>query len=1170
MGIHSWLRRRSGRTAAPGTTRRACRPALHRLEVRDVPAVVGYYDMVAGQGVPSQASPITAAGHTAVLLTDLTAADLAGIDILFVQNPDNAGYGAEYLSRLTSIQTAVANGLTLVLHDRYVDPAESILPGGAGFNIVRDFTDPASIDVIDDGTLVTHGPAGVVTDTTLDNGTNSSHGFALSGSLPADARLILGTGDHTHVVTFSYRFGAGNVVYSSIPLDFYLANKTTNPSFASIYAPNVVAYAADLLNVAPTAGAGALSTAEDATAAGRLTATDPNGDPLTYGIVSGPAHGTVALTDPATGDYVYTPAPNYFGTDSFTFRVGDGRGGAATGTVSITVTPVNDAPTAADATATAAEDAAVTVDVLANAADVDGDTLTAVLGTGPTHGTLTLNADGSFTYTPAADFNGSDSFTYTASDGTATSNVATVTITVGPVNDAPAAAADSYTVAEDSTLTVAAPGVLANDTDVDGDPLTAVLAAGPAHGTLTLNADGSVSYTPAANYSGPDSFTYHASDGSAASGLATVAITVTPVNDAPAAAADAYATAEDTPLTVPAPGVLANDSDVDGDALTAAVVTGPEHGTLTLNADGSFTYTPAANYSGPDAFTYAASDGQGGTATGAVSLTVTPVNDAPTAADRSVTADEDTPVIVTPAGTDVEGGPLTFALIAGPAHGTATANVDGTFTYAPAANYHGPDSFTYQANDGALDSAPATVSITVAPVNHAPVAAGDSYATSEDTPLTVAAPGVLTNDTDVDGDGLAAALAAGPAHGTLALNPDGSFTYTPAADFNGTDSFTYTLSDGRGGTATGTVTVTVAAVNDAPSFVVLPADVTANEGAPATFIAAATDLDDDPLAYAWNFGDGTTATGPAVTHTYAGDGAYTVVLTVSDGRGGSATATLTATVLNVPPVVTTGPGAAINEGGTFAAGGSFADPGADAWAATVDYGDGSGVQPLTLNADKTFALNHAYADDGVYTVTVRVADGGGVGTGTLTVRVNNVTPTANAGPDQTATEGDVVVLRGTFTDPGATDTHQFNWVVRDPSGRVVATGSGPSVTFVPADNGLYTAAFTVTDDDGGSSTATVRVTVANAPPTVAIVGPTLSMSGRPVSFTAAVTDPGSADTHTITWQVIKANGKVVATGTGSQLQFTPTPGTYTIECTVTDDDGAVVTTTQTLTVRPQP
>src|SRR5207247_1982131 len=247
--------------------------------------------------------------------------------------------------------------------------------------------------------------------------------------------------------------------------------------------------------------------------------------------------------------------------------------------------------------------------VLGNDTDVDGDTLHAVLVSGPAHGTLTLSANGSFTYTPAANYNGSDSFTYKANDGSADSTVATVNLTIAPVNDPPVANNDSFSTAEDTPAGVVAPGVLGNDTDVEGEPLTAILGSGPTHDTVTMHTNGSVSYSPAANYNGPDSFTSRARDGVADSNVATVSITVVAVNDPPVAAGDNYSTNEDATLTVVAPGVLANDTDVDGDALTAIVVSGPSHGTLTLRANGRISYTPAANYNGLERFTYRATDG---------------------------------------------------------------------------------------------------------------------------------------------------------------------------------------------------------------------------------------------------------------------------------------------------------------------------------------------------------------------------------------------------------------------------------------------------------------------------------------------------------------------------------------------------------------------------------
>src|SRR5439155_435442 len=213
-------------------------------------------------------------------------------------------------------------------------------------------------------------------------------------------------------------------------------------------------------------------------------------------------------------------------------------------------------------------------------------TLTSIRVSGPSHGTLALNADGSFSYTPAANYNGPDSFTYRINDGTVDSNVATVTLTINAVDDAPVAGNNNYTTSESTSLAVGAPGLLGNDTDVEGDALTAILVSGPSHGTLALAANGGFSYTPAAGYNGLDSFSYRANDGTADSHAATVTLTISPVNDAPAAANNNYSTNEDVTLTVNAPGMLGNDTDVDGDPLTAILVSGPSHGTLTLNVNG--------------------------------------------------------------------------------------------------------------------------------------------------------------------------------------------------------------------------------------------------------------------------------------------------------------------------------------------------------------------------------------------------------------------------------------------------------------------------------------------------------------------------------------------------------------------------------------------------------
>jgi VCBS repeat-containing protein len=247
--------------------------------------------------------------------------------------------------------------------------------------------------------------------------------------------------------------------------------------------------------------------------------------------------------------------------------------------------------------------------VLTNDDDLDGEALIAIIDTPTANGSLTLNPDGSFAYVPNLDFTGQDSFTYHANDGALDSNSATVAIQVVAGNAPPVAINDAYTIPINNALSVSSPGVLANDFDSDADALGAVLDTGTSHGALLLNNDGSFSYTPSQNYFGMDIFTYHANDGNSDSAPTQVNIEVLEGNIPPVAADDTYTVTQDSPLTMPPPGVLLNDSDANGDPLTAILDDTAEHGILALNADGSFTYTPQAGFSGEDFFRYRADDG---------------------------------------------------------------------------------------------------------------------------------------------------------------------------------------------------------------------------------------------------------------------------------------------------------------------------------------------------------------------------------------------------------------------------------------------------------------------------------------------------------------------------------------------------------------------------------
>jgi hypothetical protein len=267
--------------------------------------------------------------------------------------------------------------------------------------------------------------------------------------------------------------------------------------------------------------------------------------------------------------------------------------------------------------------------VLAN--DSGGPGRQVVNVTPVTNGILFPGADGAFFYQPNIGFAGNDAFTYQVSDGGLLSNVATVTISVVPPNSPPVATDDAFAVDEGQTLNAGAPGVLGNDTDANSNPLTAFLISGVSTGTLTaLQPNGSFSFTPPSpEFNGTTSFTYQADDGTARSNTATVTITVNAVNDTPAAQPDSYTTVEDTEISVPANGVLGNDTDPDGDTLTAEVAGNVSSGALQLGPNGSFVYRPLPDFNGTASFTYRAKDAAAQSAPVTVTISVTPVNDAP-------------------------------------------------------------------------------------------------------------------------------------------------------------------------------------------------------------------------------------------------------------------------------------------------------------------------------------------------------------------------------------------------------------------------------------------------------------------------------------------------------------------------------------------------------------
>ncbi|EMP4114260.1 tandem-95 repeat protein [Vibrio parahaemolyticus] len=527
---------------------------------------------------------------------------------------------------------------------------------------------------------------------------------------------------------------------------------------------------------------------------------------------NGPANGTVSVNP--DGSVTYTPNDNYQGTDSFTYIVTSGGVSEST-TVSVDVTPVNDAPVAKDDTAITDEDTAVTIDVLPNDNDIDGDKLSIQSASVPEAQGKVEIVDGKLVFTPAENFNGDAEITYTVTDGELTDE-AKVTVTVNPVNDAPTIKVDAVeSITEDAVNTDTVVATLTvRDTDTPEDQLTVSLENN-SNGYFVLVGN-EVKLTQA----GVDAvnndelnlknltISASVSDGVNPTANDSDSLIVNRVNDAPTvenAIADQVLSEDFDAYTIDL-----NEVFKDSDSALNFSVSGNNSIQISI-VNGVATITPTADWNGKETITFTATDPSGESISQTVNFTVAPVADI--VADKA-TVVEDTPTIIKVLGNDTfegDGKVVSLDTNNGPANGTVSVNPDGSVTYTPNDNYYGADSFTYIVTSGGVSES-TTVSVDVTPVNDAPVAKDDTAITDEDTPVTI---DVLPNDTDVDGDKLSIESASVPKEQGTVEVVNGKLVFTPAENFNGDAEITYTVTDGAL-TDQATVNVTVNAVNDTP------------------------------------------------------------------------------------------------------------------------------------------------------------------------------------------------------------------------------------------------------------------------------------------------------------------------------------------------------------------
>jgi VCBS repeat-containing protein len=742
---------------------------------------------------------------------------------------------------------------------------------------------------------------------------------------------------------------------------------------------------------------------------------------------------------------------------------------------------------------------------------------------------------------------------------------------------------DAYAAGQGKALAVvAAKGVLVNDRDPQGKPLIALLAANPRHGTLTFNADGSFTYTNDGTGAASDSFTYQASNGTALSNIATVTITLGGA-DAITAAADSYSLPHGGNITVAAPGVLANDLDPNGAPLTASAAALPAHGSLTLNPNGSFTYAHDGTNTTSDSFSYRASDGTLPAATGAATLTIG-TDTAPVVASQTYTTTQNTPLTVAAPGVltgavDPDSPAITALLQTPASHGAVSLNPNGSFVYTPATGYAGADSFTYRGSDGIVTSANAgTAAITVSAIPR-PSAADDRYVATTPT-LTIAAPGILGNDTingapiisfgingnDQNGIGHPAVTAR---NGQITLNADGSFVYNaPSATFAGDDTFRYVISN-PSGTSTASVTITVALVNTkCPAASIGPSTLPVG-AAGAIYPAVSFTMTGGAGPVVWTSGvlpAGMSFSNAGVlTGTAASVGSYNITEMATDASACVAVTTL---------ILTVGcPAVAISATNLAAATDSVAYPpvvlSAFGGTAPFAWSVSSGTLPAGMTLSSAGVLAGTPSQIASFLFVVKATDANGCfGTSDLAIvvkpRCPAITITPTTLPD--ATLG-VVYAATSFSQSGGMEPVTWSSGVLPPGMNLSADGvlSGTATAF-----GVFNIAVTARDANSCTASVLARITISNGCTGMTITTPSLAAGTADTPY-VRTTFQTSGSVGTVTWRVTLGELPVGMTfSPAGVLEGTPTqPGTFAATIEATDTRGCRSTAAIQLTIDPK-
>ncbi|MDW2320039.1 tandem-95 repeat protein [Vibrio sp. 1159] len=802
-------------------------------------------------------------------------------------------------------------------------------------------------------------------------------------------------------------------------------------------------------------------------------ATDIDGDDLSIeGVTYTGADGV--LTDNGDGTYSFAPNENFNGDVNFTFDVSDGTD-TVTANIDVTVTPENDPPVAGSTSYTVHEDNSITISdeqLLANSSDVEGDVAVDSVSYSGTDGVFQDNGDGTYTFSPNENFNGEVSLDVVVVDEDGATDSTTAGITVLEVNDPPIAGATSYSVNEDEVITISSEQLLANASDVEGEVAIDSVSYSGSDGIFTDNGDGTFSFAPNANFDGDVSLDVVVVDEDGATASTNANIDVLPINDAPVSGNLAYSVDEDNSITLSQEQLLAQASDVEGDALTATNLVVDGDATVTANDDGSFTITPDANFNGDIDITFDINDGSD-TIVATADLTVNPVNDLPQPEDQAFTIGEDGVLTFTDqdlldGATDIDGDDLSVEGVSYTgADGVLTDNGDGTYSFAPNENFNGDVSFTFDVSDG-TDTVTANIDVTVTPENDPPVAGSTSYTVHEDNSITISDEQLLANSSDVEGDVAVDSVSYSGTDGVFQDNGDGTYTFSPNENFNGEVSLDVVVVDEDGATDSTTADITVLEVNDPP--IAGATSYSVNEDEVITIsseqlLANASDVEGDVAIDSVSYsgsdgiftdnGDGTFSFAP--NENFNGDVSLNVVVVDEDGATASTNASIDVLPINDAPV--SGDLAySVDEDGSI----TLSQEQLLAQAGDVD-GDDLTASNLTVDGNATVVANN----DGSFTITpdadfngdidlsFDITDGDATIQATADLTVNPVNDLPTVGQPQFVTQEDTSF---TFTEEqllqNAGDIDGDNLTVENvasDSGTLVDNGDG-TYTFAPNEN----------------------------------------------------------------------------------------------------------------------